>query len=430
LRLRRSLTDEGTLTYRSLLAAAILGVVISSRSAYADFDVDGVPLPSDATVSDSRDPAAGNDDRFRGAWVGAWDGELKHILIVESVDAGGEASVVKAWGDNANANIHKGWQRLSGKISGDTLSVSNGFTAEYKLISSTMLSASWRLGALRSSADMFKVDLSAVRRPEPLIVWGTQESTFVPTPFVEDGKPVRIEVVLYRPPGSGPFPLLVVNHGSTGMGDRPELFRETWSAAVFAQYFVAQGWLVAFPQRRGRGKSDGLYDEGFLPDRSRYACDREISLGGAQRALDDIEAAVAELEQRSDVLPGPILMAGQSRGGALAVAYAGRHPNQVKGVINFVGGWIGSGCPDAAEVNSDLLRQGGGFHRPTLWFYGDEDPFYPLSHSRKNFSAFLESGGSGKFVEVMGVPDHNGHRVIYWPKLWETDVREYLKAIK
>jgi len=34
-----------------------------------------------------------------------------------------------------------------------------------------------------------------------------------------------------------------------------------------------------------------------------------------------------------------VVMGGQSRGGILSVAYAGRRPEQVKGVINFVGGW-------------------------------------------------------------------------------------------
>ncbi len=42
--------------------------------------------------------------------------------------------------------------------------------------------------------------------------------------------------------------------------------------------------MVAFPQRRGRGQSDGLYDEGFKPDRSSYSCQEDLTLGGAERA--------------------------------------------------------------------------------------------------------------------------------------------------
>ena len=58
--------------------------------------------------------------------------------------------------------------------------------------------------------------------------------------------------------------------------------------------FVKKGYMVAFPQRRGRGKSEGLYDEGFNVDRSQgYACDPKQSLPGADRALTDIAAAAS-----------------------------------------------------------------------------------------------------------------------------------------
>src|SRR5262249_19881821 len=68
-------------------------------------------------------------------------------------------------------------------------------------------------------------------------------------------------------------------------------------------------YMVAFPQRRGRGKSQGLYDEGFNVDRTQgYACDPKQSLPGADRALIDIDAAVEVLRQRPDVAGQPILM--------------------------------------------------------------------------------------------------------------------------
>ena len=85
--------------------------------------------------------------------------------------------------------------------------------------------------------------------------------------------------------------------------------------------------MVAFPQRRGRGKSDGLYDEGFAPDRTQgYSCDPNRSLAGADRALKDLGAAIAALQRRPDVAGEQILLGGQSRGGALSIAYAGMHP--------------------------------------------------------------------------------------------------------
>jgi len=69
--------------------------------------------------------------------------------------------------------------------------------------------------------------------------------------------------------------------------------------------------MVAFPQRRGRGKSDGLYDEGFMPDRSRYTGDLKQCLLGADRALSDIAAAIDVLRKWPDVQSGPLLIRGQ-----------------------------------------------------------------------------------------------------------------------
>jgi pimeloyl-ACP methyl ester carboxylesterase len=247
--------------------------------------------------------------------------------------------------------------------------------------------------------------------------------------LIEGRKPVDLEVVIFRPTGVGPFPLAMFNHGSTGKGTNSALFKETVFDAGLADFLNNRGWIVAFPQRRGRGKSDGLYDEGFSADRRQgYTCDFDISLSGAERALDDIEAAMAALRQRPDVAPSRVLIGGQSRGGILSIAYAGMHPDQIFGVINFVGGWMGTGCDTASRLNETLFERGARFVRPTLWLYGDQDPFYDIHHSRNNFMLFQSAGGQGTFLEF-NVPGGYGHAVLSAPKLWEGPVAEYLNSL-
>jgi hypothetical protein len=91
--------------------------------------------------------------------------------------------------------------------------------------------------------------------------------------------------------------------------------RQTWWVPEIADFLVDRGWLVAFPQRRGRGRSDGLYDEGFAADRTQgYSCDPNRSLPGADRALTDIGAAIEALRRRADVAGASILIGGVSRG--------------------------------------------------------------------------------------------------------------------
>ena len=85
------------------------------------------------------------------------------------------------------------------------------------------------------------------------------------------------------------------------------------------------------------------------------------SLRGAERALGDIEAAIAALRPRPEVSKGRLLIGGQSRGGLLSIAYAAKHPDQVLGAINFVGGWLAEACSTAAAVNKALFRRGAGY---------------------------------------------------------------------
>jgi dienelactone hydrolase len=251
-----------------------------------------------------------------------------------------------------------------------------------------------------------------------------------PTPFTEQGKPVSLEVVVVKPVGPGPFPTVMFNHGSTGRGDNPSIFGRTWTSDAVGRFFNERGWLVAFPQRRGRGGSDGLYDEGFERDRSRYSCVPALSLAGLERALDDLDAAVAYLKSRPDVDARRMVIGGQSRGGILAIAYAGTRPQHFAGAINFVGGWMSDRCPDPEAINTVTFRRGAAFPGPTLWLYGDNDSFYRIEHSRKNFDAFVAAGGKGAFFTYALGPGANGHTLIARPDQWQDAAAAFIGSIK
>src|SRR5262247_3072519 len=197
----------------------------------------------------------------------------------------------------------------------------------------------------------------AVTLPSPA---QAQEARMVPVTV--DGEPVRLEMRIYRPADDTPAPTLVFNHGSTGTGTNPQAFTRPLDFPEVARFFVARGWAVVIPARRGRGGSEGVYDEGFWPDRSRgYACDQTLSPAGADRALRDVEAAMRAIVAMPFVDRTRMVIGGQSRGGILSIAYAGGHPEQVKGAINFVGGWNGTRCQLAAFINRSLFVRGARF---------------------------------------------------------------------
>lgn len=250
-----------------------------------------------------------------------------------------------------------------------------------------------------------------------------------PTPFVENGEPVELEVVLFRPVPEGRYPTIMFNHGSTGNGSDPSKFGLTFTHKALARHFVERGYMVAFPQRRGRGSSDGLYDEGFTDDRSGYSCEASRALDGAARALEDLDAITDWLRNRTDVDTTRMVIGGVSRGGILSIAYLAQRPDVFLGGINFVGGWIGEGCGDYATINRTLFVDGAAFPGTSLWLYARNDAFYSIAHSRSNFDAFTVAGGMGEFREFERAPGLNGHFLVNDAELWAPAVDEYIDGL-
>lgn len=246
-------------------------------------------------------------------------------------------------------------------------------------------------------------------------------------PVTIDGETVKLAVVTHKPSGLGPFPTVVFHHGSTGRGTDPTIFAQRYDPRPQVEWFTTRGWAVILPSRRGRGGSEGLYDEGFSLDRSRgYSCEAPLSLAGAERALRDIDAITAVVLAQPLIDRSRVAVGGQSRGGILSVAWSGRQPGTPRAVVNFVGGWMGSGCVNANSINQELFRRGGAYGRPTIWLYGDKDPYYPLDHSRGNFAAFQAAGGEGTFHEYAPFGPLNGHQIGSAPSLWGATLEAYL----
>lgn len=386
-------------------------------------------LPPDVTIAPPEAALTVDKARWSGLWQG-WGcmGRACDIRIaIESVTPNG-ATLVYAGASDQQAQVT---DRAQARFVGNEL--------QAHLHTGARLVLRLRDGA-GDGANGTEMEMAVWRPESHLLLTGvlsnkpaaspyTRVVERLPTPWTgADGSAQTLQAVVYRPTGAkGPLPTVVFNHGSTGSGKRPEWFTITWTSPVVAEYFTAKGWQVVFAQRRGRGKSDGLYDEGFGSDRSAgYSCRPAQSLPGLDRALADMDVMMAHVQQRPDVDKSRLLIGGVSRGGILAVAYAGTRPGMFLGVVNFVGGWLGDGCREAATVNRNGFVRGAAMQRPTLWLYGERDSYYSLDHSRANFEAFRAAGGQGRMVTYALPPDENGHSLHGYPALWKADLDSYL----
>ena len=404
------------------LIAVTLAICLTAQ-AWADetIMIGDAPLPVDIAISEEE------NSPFIGVWTGTWDSWRSHILVVEGIDEEGLYDIVYSVGRGQYGGAN--WLRDKARDENGTLVFADeGFAARYTL------SDTGRLRGIFPTEDRFAVlerqDLSEVLATPTDDWFQIGQREFLLTDIIEDGEAIELAVAIYVPDGDGPFPLALVHHGSTGLGTIERDFEWFFTYDWCADILNTHGWSVAFPQRRGRAQSDGLYDEGFSKDRSQgYSTEAHLSLPGAERALIDANAALAALRERPDVSDAAVLFSGFSRGGVLALMQAGDQPEDAAGVINFAGGWTAE-TPSGPEINPTLFRRISGFEGTVLSIYGDDDPLYSTDHTKANLAQIDEVGAQSDF-HVVSVPGFNtGHWVLWWPLLWEETLVDYLLSIQ
>jgi dienelactone hydrolase len=222
-------------------------------------------------------------------------------------------------------------------------------------------------------------------------------------------KPIDLTATLFQPPGPGPFPVVVLSHGSPSRGaDRVLLGRYRVVAQI--KLLVSQGLAVLVPMRRGFGVSTDAYAEsiGFCQE-PRY-----VKTGA--ESVSDLRAAVAFIRSRSTLDASTIVLMGQSAGSFASIAAGSAQLPGVVAVVNLSGGRGGNGL-DGIPCRPDLLAKTMGDYAktlrvPALWFYAENDKYFGPASVKAMFEAFETAGGKGKLV--MHPPYGNdGHLLFY-----------------
>jgi dienelactone hydrolase len=404
----------------------VAAVVSLALSGPASAQTPTIPMPPDLKVNPPAAGVAANLSRFTGAWArGAWDGVLPHVLVVETVDDAGRAQVVYALGDFAEANVTRGYRRVTARIVGDllTFDLSDGASVAYHIVGDA-LRGTYMSGRRRYTVTLTRVALAevmAVSARVPGVVTGTTVRIPI-TETAPGGKRVTLEATLYRPAGDGPHAVLLFNHGSTGGGNIA--LSTTMRPSRQAQFFVERGFAVLAPMRRGRGASDGAHQE------YEGTCEPEVLGAGLARAIEDVDAAMAYLRAQPWADPERVLIAGQSRGGILSVAYAAERVGTVRGVINFAGGWTSQRCDEGGRsFNQATFASAGGRTRiPMLWLYAEEDGYYSAAWIRRYHEAFAQTGGVAAF-HLFPTFGSDGHRLVDRIEIWKAAADDFLRRL-
>jgi len=241
----------------------------------------------------------------------------------------------------------------------------------------------------------------------------------------------KIVVTSFRPRGKGPFPWIVLSHGSATTVEANRAMGR-YRPLEPTREWVRRGYAVFVPVRRGYGASGGdKFSDAYGP------CSKPDFRRAGEGAAQDLLATVEWVKAQSDVDPKRWLLVGQSAGGFASIYTAAKRPGGLVAVLAFSPGR--GGDPDKrprepcasdrlAELYGSIAPQ---IAVPVLWFYAKNDQYIGPRVQTLWFDSFRSGGGRGELVVVPPFPERDGHGV--FPAragipLWTNAVKNFFRA--
>jgi len=231
--------------------------------------------------------------------------------------------------------------------------------------------------------------------------------------------------LLWRPPGRGPFPAVLFNHGS---GTTPE--RQTAQAAAVGPVFAAQGYVFLFLFRRGSSLSA---DQGTS---AAALLDRELAAHG-QEARNDLQLRLLEGDHLGDALAGleyvralpdvdvrRVAVAGHSFGASLTLLMAEREKS-VRGFVAFSGST--ASWELSPKLRARLLAAVGRSTAPIFFIQAAND--HSIAPAKVLSAEMARFGKSHRVViyPPAGRTADEGHDFVFSSvNAWEADVFAFL----
>jgi dienelactone hydrolase len=227
----------------------------------------------------------------------------------------------------------------------------------------------------------------------------------VPVP----GAAAAIVVTSFRPPGQGPFPWIVLSHGTATTAEANRAIGRYRNPPLVREW-VRRGYAVLVPVRRGYGATGG----DTLGDDYGGCARADYRRAGEGAALDVLATISWALTQRDLDAQGWLLV-GQSAGGFASIYTASKRPPGLVAVLAFAPGRGGDpqrrpGAPCAADRMAALFASIAPYVEvPVLWLYAENDEFFGARVRTMWFESFRAAGGRGELVVVPPFPERRGH---------------------
>lgn len=252
-----------------------------------------------------------------------------------------------------------------------------------------------------------------------------------PATVLVHNRSVTLHALLWKPEGRGPFPAILLNHGSGRT--REELARlgpYERQAYLLGPVFARHGYVFLYLFRRGVGLSA---DQGAnavdLMNKESAAHGQEARNTLQMKLLEngdmtDALAGLAFLRVLPDVDVSKIVVIGQSFGGSLTLLLAEREP-KLHAVVIFSG--AGYSWDRSAELRERLFAAVAHIQAPIFFIHATND--YSLG-SGKELDARLAQLGKPHRLKIyppIGKTVEDGHGFMYLGvSTWEPDVFAFL----
>jgi dienelactone hydrolase len=248
--------------------------------------------------------------------------------------------------------------------------------------------------------------------------------------------PLPLPVLAYvaRPVGSGPFPLVIMNHG-IAIDPKERSFFPLVEFRDAAQWFARRGYFVVAPLRYGGTRFEvperGIHSDFFAHVGS--CAKPDFKAPGLYIATLD-QFVIDYMAHEKLVMPGKVVVVGQSGGGWGAIALSSLNPPSVRAIITFAAGRGGrvDGKPNNNCAPDKLVEATAEFgrtsHIPMLWLYIENDTYFGPEISRRMHQAFTAAGGQAEY-HLFPPFGGEGHIFIDSPDslpMWTPLVSEFL----